>query len=988
MPVIHVEVYLAAKQLHHEGQDTFGHAELLKKIAEMFDDRRSGVPTHISSICNASAAKNNAVIYNYLVREGEKMRLFRPGDEYHPSREGVATKPNHNDVPPEYWPLWADREGEAPIQFHGFSVDHFALFETPEKTYHQGDAIGEMFKSKWLEWKQFVQLVLNRSGKRFNYFTEPWQNSGSLNNEYFWSRFKDKDRSNYASCISSIILKNEIIINLGMEFKFEKSGKSQDNIQSFNTWIDRLTEESVPQEKWHQYVISDDRDLKITLEEYFTTPSDRTKCRDMINNEPGVRLILERHFSKGEAVELSMDIIDEAADCVKLLYPFYNEILQKSQETMFLIGASTNLNENLSKYKQMIQEKGAMMYWWSYKIRDEYQTHLKNNLPVLLYIYGVTKDKKRAITHSIKVVDFVSAPGNEGIKSPEEDITMEEERGITRLGSSQSEIFKTWLKISEIKELPEPIGIDQFVNYDTRGFINPSLLVNSFSYARKIPSEELMTRLVNCINMTMEELNLKMPSPISVDQLVNRKKGFSFHIGLNSDMANENKIKTLSASRYKGKNSLLLHLGVESDRADWRTALQQKGYDIWLKEGTDPSGTVKFEDPYQLTGYEVGTHIKVADIDLDNFSEESFIGPIKLLMEAMDIIVVTPPDLQPDKWPMKDIDQILYAIGNSDLVYADELLINLHNCLNALSEKHFLIITGISGTGKTEFTRMYVNALYGLPPESSNNPFFVLVPVQPQWSDRTGLLGYFNPITGKYHRTAMLNHLLKANQDAEHYYYVCLDEMNLAVVEYYFADFLSAMESKQDIELHAFETAIDGVPPRIKVPSNFFIVGTVNIDETTHQFSPKVLDRAYTVEFNEVELATCLDKFKSRPEVGGNLKLIERVGEFCINVNNILSPHCLHFAYRTFKEILSYMLFNAVSPKFLSYENALDNMMMQKVLPRIKGDERIDNMLKSLSELIEKELASVPDNFESRSIQRLNEMLSGLRSFGTCQFWR
>ena len=987
MPAIHVEVYLAAKQLHMEGRDSFNSNDLQKKIADMFDDRRSGITTHINSSCNASAPKNHATIYNYLVRMDGKIRLFRAGDEYHPSREGAPNKPNIDDVPSEYWPLWADLEDEAPTQFQGFTEEHFGLFQVSEKTYRQGDAIGERFKSKWLEWKQFVQLVLNRSGKRFNFFTEPWQNSGNLNNEYFWSRFKDKDRSSYASCISLAIFKNEIIINLTMEYKFEKSGKSQDNKQSFNTWIGKLTEDSIPREKWHQYIINDDGELKITVEDYFKTPSYKAKCRGMINSEPGIQLKLERHFSKDEAIAMGMDIIEEVAESVKILYPFYKEILQKSQETMFLIGASKTMHENLPRYQQMIQEKGAMMYWWSYKIRDEYQTHLKNNAPFLVYIYGITKAKTRAITHVMKVDSFVSAPGNEGLKSPEEDITLEEERGITRLGPSQSQIFKTWLKISEIKELQEPIGIDQFVHYDTRGFINPSLMVNSFAYVRKIPSEEIVTRLVNCINMTIEEFNLKMSNPISVDQMINSKKGFSFDISLNSDMSNGNKIESLSASRYKGRNALLLHLGIESDKAYWKSALQLEGYDVWLKEGNDGIGDVKLEDKYQLTDYKEGSHVKVTDIDLDNFSEESFIVPIKSLLEVLNIKII-PPESLPDKWPMRDIEEILYAIGNSDLVYADELLINLHNCLNALSEKHFLIITGISGTGKTEFTRMYVNALYGLPPESTNNPFFVLVPVQPQWSDRTGLLGYFNPITGKYHRTAMLNHLLRANQDAQHFYYVCLDEMNLAVVEYYFADFLSAMESKQDIELHHFPTAIDDVPPRIKVPDNFFIVGTVNVDETTHQFSPKVLDRAYTVEFNEVDLINCLDKFKVRPEVGENLELIQRVGDFCINVNNVLSPYWLHFAYRTFKEILSYMLFNKISSKPLSYENALDNMMMQKVLPRIKGDERIETLLESLSKLIAQEIADAPDNFESQSIKRLDEMLSELRSFGTCQFWR
>ena len=86
MPAIHVEVYLAAKQLHMEGRDSFNSNDLQKKIADMFDDRRSGITTHINSSCNASAPKNHATIYNYLVRMDGKIRLFRAGDEYHPSR--------------------------------------------------------------------------------------------------------------------------------------------------------------------------------------------------------------------------------------------------------------------------------------------------------------------------------------------------------------------------------------------------------------------------------------------------------------------------------------------------------------------------------------------------------------------------------------------------------------------------------------------------------------------------------------------------------------------------------------------------------------------------------------------------------------------------------------------------------------------------------------------------------------------------------------
>ncbi len=91
--------------------------------------------------------------------------------------------------------------------------------------------------------------------------------------------------------------------------------------------------------------------------------------------------------------------------------------------------------------------------------------------------------------------------------------------------------------------------------------------------------------------------------------------------------------------------------------------------------------------------------------------------------------------------------------------------------------------------------------------------------------------------------------IIRANLNPKLPYFLVLDEMNLSLVERYFADFLSAMESDEDIHLYADGTTENGVPAKIKLPKNLFIIGTVNIDETTNMFSPKVLDRANTIEF-------------------------------------------------------------------------------------------------------------------------------------------
>lgn len=145
-----------------------------------------------------------------------------------------------------------------------------------------------------------------------------------------------------------------------------------------------------------------------------------------------------------------------------------------------------------------------------------------------------------------------------------------------------------------------------------------------------------------------------------------------------------------------------------------------------------------------------------------------------------------------------------------------------------------------------------------------------VIPVRPDWVDNRGLLGYLNPLTNEYSTTPFLNLLLRArdeeNRAAEagekpHPFFVILDEMNLARVEHYFSDFLSALESGEDIPLHEDQAVENGesgsgprVPRKLKVPGNVLFTGTVNVDETTYMFSPKVLDRAFTIEFDRVDL--------------------------------------------------------------------------------------------------------------------------------------
>src|SRR5262249_12255448 len=124
----------------------------------------------------------------------------------------------------------------------------------------------------------------------------------------------------------------------------------------------------------------------------------------------------------------------------------------------------------------------------------------------------------------------------------------------------------------------------------------------------------------------------------------------------------------------------------------------------------------------------------------------------------------------------------------------------------------------------------------------------------------------YNPLTQTYEWTEFLRFIIRAQESYQASdglaWFVILDEMNLAHVEYYFADLLSVIESGRDadgwtrepLRLNYPDTLDDEVPPQeLKLPPNLYVIGTVNMDETTHAFSPKVLDRAFTIELSDVD---------------------------------------------------------------------------------------------------------------------------------------
>lgn len=261
--------------------------------------------------------------------------------------------------------------------------------------------------------------------------------------------------------------------------------------------------------------------------------------------------------------------------------------------------------------------------------------------------------------------------------------------------------------------------------------------------------------------------------------------------------------------------------------------------------------------------------------------------------------------------------------------------------------------------------------------------------VRPDWRDSKALLGYYNPLTEQYESTPLLRFLLGAWNDYKKNgsnalpYFVILDEMNLSHVEYYFADFLSVLESGRDergwtrepLRLHSFKQPLrdqdeQEIPPELHLPPNLYIIGTVNIDETTYMFSPKVLDRAFTIEFRDVD-------FSHYPssESGDAQQIADQIreailndlrngGKFCAvaadkgeirqaikeglgdamrhlkELNRRLQPYDLHFGYRVLDEIALFVRYATELPDVISKlgkETALDYAVLMKVLPKFHG---------------------------------------------------
>lgn len=306
----------------------------------------------------------------------------------------------------------------------------------------------------------------------------------------------------------------------------------------------------------------------------------------------------------------------------------------------------------------------------------------------------------------------------------------------------------------------------------------------------------------------------------------------------------------------------------------------------------------------------------------------------------------------------------------------------LHLGLWAHKQRHFAILAGLSGSGKTQLALKYAQALsthHPAPASDEDKKTWFVQPVLPGWYDPSALLGYINPLRPEsYTRTPLLNFLLEAANSPEIPFVVILDEMNLSHPEHYFAPFLSAMESGTQLMLHSEGDMFDGVPARLRYPTNVAFIGTLNMDETTLSLSDKVLDRAWTMEFWEIDLKN----FPGWNSYGLSVGELEYVRDVLTSLMEYLKPERLHFGWRTIEDVLSHI---SLARQLISFNlvDALDDVIYARVLPKIRGSDsaRLRKMLQDCHSLCLKH--NLP-----QCANKLISLSSDLENAGMMRFWR
>ena len=493
---------------------------------------------------------------------------------------------------------------------------------------------------------------------------------------------------------------------------------------------------------------------------------------------------------------------------------------------------------------------------------------------------------------------------------------------------------------------------------------------------------------------------------------------------------------------------IVLAYGVSATKAPnilWGAEVQNKKTigDLFVdwKYETSDNGIKKYNSSYVYK-----TYAWTDDVDYD-IIQRDIDSLISIYLDILENVSVKSSQTTPLN--KKSFNARVYS-----KVYVTQSMFSYRPYITAIKSKPFLLLAGISGTGKSRIVRELARACWeegSAEYEAQKPKNFEMVQVKPNWHDSSELIGYVSRVSGSPVFVAgdFLKFVAKAWENPEVPHFLCLDEMNLAPVEQYFAEYLSVVESRKCQEdgtittdpilekskedwyrvLTAELTEDEDVRTRflndgICIPQNLIVVGTVNMDETTFSFSRKVLDRAMTIEMNEVDLYGGLD---DRHEKIGKLEAGNLIGtavegvdiynankdvcdtalKYLEAVNTQLEGTPFKVAYRTRNEFLLYVVNNLPYNKDkegneISQQEviarALDEITSMKILSRIEGDsDKIGNLLEELEKTVSEQLKAISgkeysekmndgEKVYSVSLAKLKEMEDRLKS-GYTSFW-
>lgn len=337
-------------------------------------------------------------------------------------------------------------------------------------------------------------------------------------------------------------------------------------------------------------------------------------------------------------------------------------------------------------------------------------------------------------------------------------------------------------------------------------------------------------------------------------------------------------------------------------------------------------------------------------IDAENITPLYRRSHMRDLSESSAQAIPTTSTIIPTVTSAFDIDKVCKLIASTGLIYDDKLV---KRYAASLLTKPFVILSGLAGSGKTQLSLAFAHVLC-----ENIDEQLCFAAVGADWTNREPLLGYPNALKNDEYikpENGVLDIILRAETNPTKPYFLVLDEMNLSYVERYFADFLSAMESDSNIALWSNNT---DVPASVCLPNNLFITGTINVDETTYMFSPKVLDRANVIEFkvSNEDMDMFLDEARTIDKHAADSKASDMAAEFVKLASNrtiirdedtkkhlleffkVLKEVNAEFGYRSASEI--YRFIGHAKDLGLTAEEAIDAAIVQKLLPKLHGSRK------------------------------------------------